>query len=108
MQKSILFKPKTHNTMKKLHIETGDTNAILREVSSPIKSSEFRNYKTLAESMIKYIKNPKNGGVGLAAPQVGVNKRLIVVSLMKTYDDEDYRTIAMFNPTILDHSDQLS
>lgn len=53
--------------------------------------------------MVKYIKNPDNGGVGLAAPQIGVNKRLIVVSLMNTYDDETYRTIAMFNPVIIEH-----
>lgn len=56
--------------------------------------------------MVKHIKNPDNGGVGLAAPQVGVNKRLIVVSLMKTYDDESFRTVAMINPTILEHSEE--
>ncbi len=56
--------------------------------------------------MVKYIKDPDNGGVGLAAPQVGVNKRLIVVSLMKTYDDETYRTIPMINPDIIEHSEE--
>lgn len=54
--------------------------------------------------MVKYIKNPDNGGVGLAAPQVGVNKRIIAVSLMHDYDDDDYRTIAMINPEIIEHS----
>lgn len=56
--------------------------------------------------MLKYIKNPDNGGVGLAAPQIGVNKRIIVVSLMRDYDDEDYRTIAMINPEIIEHSEE--
>jgi peptide deformylase len=64
-------------------------------------------YKDLAESMVKYIKNPDHAGVGLAAPQVGVNKRIIVVSLLRTYDDEIYKTIAMINPTILAHSEQV-
>lgn len=56
--------------------------------------------------MVKHIKNPDNGGVGLAAPQVGINKRLIVVSLMKDYEDENYRTIAMINPEIIEHSSE--
>jgi peptide deformylase len=55
--------------------------------------------------MIKHIKNPDNWWCGLAAPQVGVNKRLIVVSLMKSYDDEMYRTIAMVNPEIIEHAE---
>ncbi len=90
--------------MPKLKIETGDDNEILRSVSDTIKPVELKQYRALADSMIKHIKNPDNGGVGLAAPQVGVNKRLIVVSLMRTYDDETYRTIAMVNPDIIEHS----
>ena len=90
---------------KKFTIEKGDTNEILREVSTPVALNELHKYKSLAENMLKHIRNPKNGGVGLAAPQVGVNKRIIVVSLMKDYDDENYRTIAMINPVIVAHSE---
>lgn len=93
--------------MAKLKIETGEENEILRTISDPIRQDEIRKYRPLAEDMIKHIKNPVNAWVGLAAPQVGVNKRLIVVSLMYDYDDEDYRTIAMFNPEIIEHSDDL-
>ena len=92
--------------MPKLTIETGDDNEILRSVSDTIKPAELKQYRALAESMIKHIKNPDNGGVGLAAPQVGVNKRLIVVSLMKDYEDENYRVIAMVNPDIIEHSEE--
>lgn len=93
--------------MPKLKIETGDNNEVLRSLSDPIKNDEIRKYKSLAEDMLKYIKNPDNGGVGLAAPQVGVNKRLIVISLMRDYDDENFRTIAMINPEIIEHSEEL-
>lgn len=93
--------------MPKLKIETGDDNEILRSISSPIRNDELRKYKWLAEDMLNHIKNPDNGGVGLAAPQVGVDKRLIVVSLMHDYDDEDYRTIAMLNPEIIEHSEEV-
>ncbi len=91
---------------KKLTIETGKQNDILRDISTPVAPNEFRNYKKLVEDMLKYIRNPKNGGVGLAAPQVGVNKRIIVVSLMKDYDDENFRTIPMINPVIVSHSEE--
>ena len=54
--------------------------------------------------MIKYIKNPKNLWVWLAAPQIWINKKLIVVSLLKDYEDENYRTIMMINPEINEFS----
>lgn len=92
--------------MKKLKLELGEKNEILRKVSEKVEKHEFRDYKPLAEAMIKYIKNPKNGWVWLAAPQIWINKRIIVVSLMKDYEDENYRTIAMFNPIILSHSEE--
>ena len=92
--------------MPKLKIETWDDNEILRTKSEIIKTQELKQYRSLAEDMVKHIKNPDNGGVGLAAPQVGVNKRLIVVSLMQDYEDEGYRTIAMINPEIIEHSSE--
>ena len=69
-----------------------------------MRPEEFRVYKSLAEEMVRYIKDPDNGGVVLAAPQIGTNKRIIAVSLMRDYDDENFRTIAMINPEILEHS----
>lgn len=90
--------------MAKLTIETGDNNSILRNISTPLRTNELRQYRSLAETMLKYIKNPDNGWVWLAAPQVGINKRLIVVSLMRDYEDENYRTIALVNPEIIENS----
>lgn len=90
--------------MPKLNIQTGLTNEILRSISEPIKSHELKQYKTLALDMIKHIKDPDNWWVWLAAPQVGINKRLIVISLMKTYEDDNFRTIAMVNPVIIENS----
>lgn len=88
-----------------LKVETWVNNEILRENSEVIKLSEIKKYEKLGNEMIKYIKNPDNGWVGLAAPQVWVNKRLIVVSLLRDRDDEDFKTIMMLNPEILEHSE---
>ncbi len=91
----------------KFIIETGKTNDILRTKSDPVTQTELKKYQKFAEDMVRYIKNPDNGGVGLAAPQVGVNKRIIAVSLMRDGDDENYRTIAMINPEITEHTEEM-
>lgn len=87
-----------------LKVETWTENQILRTVSQEIKQNEFDNYIKLGREMIKYIKNPENMGVWLAAPQIGHNKRLIVVSLLKDREDENFQTVMMLNPEILEHS----
>ena len=88
-----------------LQIETWVNNEILRDTCEIIKVSEIKKYEKVWNEMIKYIKDPENGWVGLAAPQIGINKRLIVVSLLKDRDDEDFKTIMMINPVILEHSE---
>jgi peptide deformylase len=92
----------------KLSIETWADNTILRTVSKPIKLQELHTYRVLSESMLVYVKNPKNGGIGLAAPQVWVNKRIIIAGLPKKHDDESYPTIVMINPVILKKSPDTS
>jgi len=89
-----------------LKIQKGIDNTILRTVSTKIKDNEIKSYLKLASTMKKFIKDPDNGGVWLAAPQVGYNIRLIIVSLPETRDDENFKTIIMFNPTILEMSDE--
>ncbi len=92
--------------MPKLKIETGTSNIILRTLSTSVWKWEIATYGDLIQSMLKHIKNADNGGVWLAAPQVGVNKRIVVVSLMKDYEDENFKTIALINPEIIEHSDE--
>lgn len=89
-----------------LKIETGKDNPILRTMCEPIKQSEWKKYTKLGTEMVKYIKNPDHAGVGLAAPQVGVTKRIMVCSLLHNWDDESFKTIMMLNPEILEASDE--
>ena len=86
-----------------LKIETWKQNKILRDISIPLRQNDIKKYVKLGKEMMKYIKNPEHGWVWLAAPQVWHNKRLIVVSLLKDRDDEDFSTSIMINPEILDH-----
>jgi len=87
-----------------LKIQTWIDNEILRKVSEEIKVDEFNTYFKLGKEMVKYIKNPKHWWVWLAAPQIWFNNRLIVVSLIKDWEDEKYPTIMMINPVITEFS----
>ena len=52
-----------------------------------------------AEAMIDTME--RENGVGLAAPQVGLEKRLLIALQMKSPDDSDAPPIVMVNPEIL-------
>lgn len=91
-----------------LHIEIGKDNKILRTLCTPIKTDEWKKYTKLGREMVAYIKNPDHAGVWLAAPQIGVTKRIIVVSLIRHWDDENFSTVMMLNPEILDASSEMT
>lgn len=86
--------------MAKLKIETGTENEVLREVSKPVKKVD-KTVQTLIVDMEKTME--KNNGCGLAAPQVGVHSRVILVKLNQQTDQEV--NIAMVNPEIVFHSE---
>ena len=67
---------------------------ILRKKSREIKNINDR-IKILYEDMIETMK--ENNGIGLAAPQVGILKKLIVVAV-------EEEPIVMINPEILENS----
>lgn len=60
---------------------------------------------TLAKDMLSTMYDAP--GIGLAAPQVGVTKRLIVADCVKE-DGAAPRPLIMFNPEIMGASDELS
>lgn len=79
-----------------LAIETGTENEILRKKSEPIDGIDKKILKLIKEMGIAM---KKKKGVGLAAPQVGINKRLILVTL------DNKIVVPMINPKITSHSD---
>lgn len=90
--------------MAKLKILTGENNPILRKVSVPISIEEFdEKLKKFAKDLEKIMKTGK--GLGIAAPQVGQNIRLIFVTL--NYGKEGENVIAMVNPKIVSHGNSV-
>lgn len=68
---------------------------ILKNVSRTIRREEFLKMKKIISDMAAVMK--KNNGIGLAAPQVGLNMRLAIV---KTKDG----IIVLLNPKIIKKS----
>ena len=79
-----------------LKIQTGTENEILRQKSKSVNSVDKKILKFIKD-MEKFMKKSK--GIGLAAPQVGVGKRIILVTL------GEKKVVPMVNPEILTHSD---
>lgn len=81
-----------------MNIVTIENEKRLRGQCLPITKEKADYMNNLINSMIRLMID--SNGCGIAAPQVGVNKRLFVVVL-------DNERIGLFvNPTILEHSEE--
>ncbi|MBN2306689.1 peptide deformylase [Candidatus Peregrinibacteria bacterium] len=80
-----------------LPIETGTDNPILRKKSTPVEKitkKTLKLVKDMHETMIEA------NGVGIAAPQVGVNERIFLMTL------DNKKVLPMINPEILEVSEK--
>lgn len=80
-----------------LDIETGKDNPILRKKSTPvgkITKKTLKLVKDMHETMLAA------NGVGLAAPQVGLNERIFLITL------DNKKVLPMINPEILEVSEK--
>ncbi len=70
---------------------------ILKQKAEPVDISEIRELSDLIDSMINtmYAAN----GIGLAANQVGILKRLVVIDIIR---DKEHPPIVLINPQIED------
>lgn len=90
--------------VKALHMRYyGDD--ILREVAEPVTVFDD-DLRELAHAMIETMHAER--GIGLAAPQIGEGKRLIVALHMKDNDDEDVTAEILVNPKIVYKSKETS
>lgn len=93
----------------KLIIQTGEANSILRATSTEVMQTQIKDVLSTGKEMLKWLKAKQNGA-GLAAPQIGLNKRMIVVNL---YEEEDgelhiHKTLLMINPVITWKSEKIT
>lgn len=73
---------------------------VLEKTAAPVAESEFGSpeLKQLVSDMFETMYASK--GVGLAAPQVGVSKRLAVIDTVSPEDPENPQRIVVINPEI--------
>jgi len=80
-------------------------NSVLRKVAEPI-SNDYPNLNTLITNMFETMYHAE--GVGLAAPQVGLPIRLLIIDLAPFKEDEpelgEFKVI-MINPQIIERSE---
>lgn len=62
-------------------VEDPEEESTLRKLSTDITIRDIKgkNYKRLAERMIQTVRDSLVDGVGLAAPQIGINRRIVAV-----------------------------
>ena len=79
-------------------------NPLLREPALPFESEEITSDETneLIQSMWDTME--EYGGIGLAAPQIGVSKQLAVIRIEEDNERypeaEEFEEIVIFNPKI--------
>lgn len=89
-----------------------DGHPALRKVAEEVPMPPSQEDKAILESLIEFVKNSqdpeiaeKHGlrpGIGLAAPQINVSKRMIAVHV--TDEKGNLISYALFNPKIISHS----
>ena len=69
------------STMRVLTIDNPADSAILRATSTDLSSEALlsKEYERLAELMVATVTHPSQDGVGIAGPQVGINRRVVAV-----------------------------
>ncbi len=89
-----------------------DGHPVLRKKAEPVQMPPTEKDIATLQKMIDFLENSQNPevaekynlrpGIGLAAPQIGITKRMIAV-LIKEANGEEHR-YTLFNPKILSHS----
>jgi len=98
-----------------LHI-VKDSNPSLRERSVDVELPLSEETKHILDEMLQYLKDSQDPefrkihtkvreGVGLAAPQIGINKRMLVIHYQTSYAPKaEYITYQLVNPKIVSES----
>ncbi|MDA3860301.1 MAG: peptide deformylase [Melioribacteraceae bacterium] len=79
-------------------------DSILRETAKPILSVDdeiIQNIHDLFETM------RNANGIGLAANQVGLNKKMFIIDLKGVDGYDDFKPLVVINPEIIEYSDEL-
>lgn len=95
-----LIKTNRTEMMRVYNLSNPSDSIVLKSISEPIRPKN-KITKLLAERMLMSVNDPDNMGVGIAAPQVGINRRMILV---QRFDKIGYPFEVFLNPKIISAS----
>ncbi len=92
--------------MRVLKTDISEDSTILKSTSLPVRHSDFDSHvlDCLIKGMLATVQDTANPGVGIAAPQVGILRRVIIV---QRFDKPDKPFEAYLNPEITYASDSM-
>lgn len=94
-------------TMRVLTINDSLDTSVLRSPSSALSPDDLcsRHFRILSERMLRTVTHPSQDGVGIAAPQVGINRKVIAV---QRFDKQGEPFEVYANIRIVSKSDSIS
>lgn len=95
-----LIKTNRTEMMRVYNLSNPSDSIVLKSVSKPIRPKD-KLTKLLAQRMLMSVNDPDNKGVGIAAPQVGINRRMILV---QRFDKTNVPFEVFLNPKIVSGS----
>jgi len=100
-QEKELILADTTKMMRVTQTKFHNDSIILKSSSKPINPKD-KLTKVLANQMLKSVQDVNHRGVGIAAPQVGINRRMVLV---QRFDKENKPFEIFINPEIIWKSD---
>lgn len=100
-QEKNLLLADTTQMMRVTQTKFHNDSIILKSISKPINPTD-KLTKVLTKRMLKSVLDPNHRGVGIAAPQVGINRRMVLV---QRFDKENKPFEIFVNPEIIWKSD---
>ncbi|MFA7447772.1 MAG: peptide deformylase [Weeksellaceae bacterium] len=102
-QEKELIQSQPTEMLRVYNLANPNDSLVLKSMSKPLKP-RHKLTRLLAERMLLTVQNPEHTGVGIAAPQVGINRRIIVV---QRFDKITAPFEVFVNPEIIWQSDLL-
>ncbi|MBQ9474882.1 MAG: peptide deformylase [Bacteroidales bacterium] len=92
--------------MRVLTVDEPSDSLILRTECTELSTDEINSetFRTLGRKMLYTVKDPSQDGVGIAAPQVGISRRLIAV---QRFDKQGEPFELYANPRIISRSGEV-
>lgn len=92
--------------MRVTTIDNQADSTLLRRTSRPLRKKDVlsEEFSTLCKRMLQTVQNPENECVGIAAPQVGILRRVVAV---QRFDKEGEPFEFYVNPEITAYSDDM-